>query len=75
VANFFGTAHWSKRLDIFVRVNNVLNRSNATAGFLSANAFEPGGVFRPDPGTWANENSVAPAAPASAWAGPRLRWE
>ena len=75
VVNFFGTAHLSKRLDIFVRVNNVLDRKYATAGFLSSNAFEPDGVFRPDPETWTNENSVAPAAPVSAWVGLRLHWE
>lgn len=75
VANLFSTVHVSRRLDVFVRVNNIFNRKYSTAGFLSSNAFEPNGAFRPDPGTWTNENSIAPAAPLSAWLGIRLSWD
>ena len=45
------------------------NKQYSTAGFLTSNAFNPNGVFRPDPADWTNENAVSPARRAAVWAG------
>jgi len=73
--NLFTTVRINKSIDLFARVNNVFDRKYATAGFLSSNAFDPNGAFRPDPDDWTNENSVSPGAPIAAWAGIRLHWD
>jgi outer membrane receptor protein involved in Fe transport len=75
VVNLFGTVHVARMVEIFARVNNVLDRKYATTGFLTSNAFAPNGSFRADPNDWTNENSVSPAAPLAAWIGIRLHWE
>ena len=61
--------------EVFVKAVNVLDRHYATAGFLTSNAFEPGGAFRPNPDDWTNENAVSPAQPFGIWAGIRLHWD
>jgi outer membrane receptor protein involved in Fe transport len=75
IVNLFSTARVSSNVDFFVRINNVLDRHYATAGFLGSNAFEPNGAFRADPQQWTNENSVSPGASRAAWAGVRLHWK
>src|SRR6202042_1588524 len=49
VVNLLRTLRVAKMLDIFVRVNNLLDHKYATAGFLTSNSFNPNGSFRPDP--------------------------
>jgi iron complex outermembrane recepter protein len=75
VVNLDGTWHASRTLDVFMRINNVLDKRYATAGFLTSNAFNPDGSFRPNPGDWTNENLVSPAAPLGVWVGVRVHLE
>ncbi len=72
VVNLYGTYHLGKRIDLFARLVNALNKEYATAGFLTSNTFNPNGTFRPDPSTYTNENAVSPATPRAIWAGVRL---
>ena len=65
----------SKYADLFARLANLTNKQYATAGFLTSNAFNPNGSFRPDAADWTNENAVAPGQPRAIWAGVRIRWE
>jgi outer membrane receptor protein involved in Fe transport len=74
VLNLRGSYHIGKSTDVFVRVVNVFDKNYATAGFLTSNAFNPNGSFRPDPDDWTNENAVSPAQPRAAWVGVRFRW-
>jgi outer membrane receptor protein involved in Fe transport len=74
VVNLFSTFHVARMLDVMLRVNNLFDRKFSTAGFLTSNAFDPNGSFRPDPDDWTNENSVSPSAPRGAWLGLRLHW-
>ena len=75
VISLFSTVRVTRVLEVFARVNNLLGKKFATAGFLTTNSFEPQGSFRTDPASWSNENSVAPAGPRAAWLGVRLRWD
>ncbi len=72
VVNLDSTYHLAKMADVFARVVNVFDHHYATAGFLTSNAFEPNGAFRPDPADWTNENAVSPAQPIAIWAGIRM---
>src|SRR6202000_3193717 len=60
IVNIQSTWHATKFLDAFVKVDNLFDRHYATAGFLTSNALNPDGSFRPDPDDWTNENSVSP---------------
>jgi outer membrane receptor protein involved in Fe transport len=73
--NLQGTYHITKYADLFARLANLTNKQYATAGFLTSNAFNPNGSFRPDPADWTNENAVSPGQPRALWAGVRIRWE
>jgi outer membrane receptor protein involved in Fe transport len=75
VINLQGTYHITKNADLFARVVNLANKEYVTAGFLTSNAFNPNGSFRPDPADWTNENAVSPGQPRAIWAGVRIRWE
>jgi outer membrane receptor protein involved in Fe transport len=72
--NFNGTYRFSKSLEIFARMTNVLDRNYYTAGFLTQNVFNPNGTFRPDTNDWTNENAVVPGAPREIWGGVRARF-
>jgi outer membrane receptor protein involved in Fe transport len=72
VVNLQGTYHWGRRVDLFARLVNALNKQYATAGFLTSNTFNPNGTFRFDPDTYTNENAVSPATPRAIWAGVRI---
>ena len=74
VLNLHGTYHIGKSADAFIRVVNVFDKNYATAGFLTSNAFNPNGTFRPNPDDWTNENAVSPAQPRAAWVGVRFHW-
>ena len=74
VLNLQATYHINKHAEIFARVVNVANRDYSTAGFLTADSFNPNGSFRSDPGTWTHENAVSPGAPRAVWAGVRMRF-
>ena len=75
VVSLQGTYHASRRLDVFARCANLLNRRYATAGFLTTNTFNPNGTYRFDPAAWTNENAVSPGAPFAVWAGVRLTFD
>ncbi len=75
VVNLQGTWHAGAHLDLFARVVNLLDRQYATGGFLTSNTFTPAGAFKTDPGTWTNENAIAPGAPLGLWAGIRVRFD
>jgi outer membrane receptor protein involved in Fe transport len=74
VLNLHGTYHIGKSADAFIRVVNVFDKNHATAGFLTTNAFNPDGTFRPNPDDWTHENAVSPAQPRAAWVGVRFHW-
>jgi outer membrane receptor protein involved in Fe transport len=73
VLNLQGTYHLGKRVDLFARLVNALDKQYATAGFLTSNTFNPSGTFRLDPATYTNENAVSPSTPRAIWAGVRIR--
>jgi hypothetical protein len=60
---------------VFAGLANLFDRQYATAGFLTRNAFEPGGSFIANPANWSNEDFLSPAQPLAIWAGARLRWD
>ncbi|HEY1772992.1 MAG TPA: TonB-dependent receptor [Gammaproteobacteria bacterium] len=62
-------SHW----DVFLRVDNLLNRRYATAGFLSDNVYRGDKVFRAN-GVKTNEDEVVPGEPRAAWVGLQYRW-
>jgi iron complex outermembrane recepter protein len=62
----------TKQLQLFAHIVNLLDRKYSTAGFLTSNAFTPGGAFIANPNNWSNENAVSPAQPFAIWAGVRL---
>jgi outer membrane receptor protein involved in Fe transport len=72
VVNLQGTYHWGRRIELFARLVNALNKEYATAGFLTSNTFNPNGTFRFDPDTYTNESAVSPATPRAIWAGVRI---
>jgi outer membrane receptor protein involved in Fe transport len=75
VVNLQGTYRVTTHVEVFARVANLFDKQYATAGFLTINAFNPDGMFRPNPGSWTNENAVSPAAPRALWAGVRVRFK
>lgn len=75
LVNLQATYHIGHHLDVFARINNLLDRQYATAGFLTVNTFTPSGVFLPNPDDWTNENAISPGAPFGAWAGVRLHFD
>lgn len=75
VVNLFGTLQASSNVDFFFRLENLLDRRYATAGFLATDAFEPSGSFLADPEQWTYGNSTSPGAPCAAWAGIRVHWK
>jgi outer membrane receptor protein involved in Fe transport len=72
IVNVQSTWHVGKIVDAFVKLDNVLNRKYATAGFLTSNALESDGSLRPDPDDWTNENLVSPGQPFAVFAGVRV---
>jgi outer membrane receptor protein involved in Fe transport len=75
VVNLHGSCRLTKKLEVFARVVNLFDRQYSTAGFLTSNAFNPNGSFRPNPADWTNEDAVSPAQPRGMWAGLRMRLE
>ncbi len=75
VFNVQSTWHATRTLDLFVKLDNLFNKHYATAGFLTTNALNDNGTFRPDPDDWRNENLVSPGAPTSILVGARLRFD
>ncbi len=73
VVNLHGTCHVTKNVEAFARLVNLFDKEYSTAGFLTANSFNPNGSFRFDPNAWTNENAVSPAQPRAIWAGVRIR--
>ena len=71
-----------RRLELFVQVNNLLDRRYYTAAQLGTTAFTAGGAFiaRPFPAVGgdlpsaARLPSYAPGAPRAAWGGIRIRF-
>lgn len=72
--NLQGTYHLGKAVDLFARLDNLLNKEYSTAGFLTQDVFNPNGSFRFNPADWTNENAVSPGAPRAIWAGLRIRF-
>ncbi len=70
--NLQSTWHVTKFADIFMRLDNVLNKHYATSGFLTTNALNNDGSFRPDPDDWRNENLVSPGQPTAIFLGARF---
>ena len=64
----------TKRAELFGRVQNLLDKRYATAGFLTTSAFNANGTFIPNPANWTNQNAVSPAPPRGIWVGARFRW-
>jgi len=69
--NLTATYHLDKACDVFVRLDNALDKQYYTAGFLTQDAYNPNGTFRTDPNDWTNENGVVPGAPRGVWVGVR----
>jgi outer membrane receptor protein involved in Fe transport len=74
VVNFQGSYHFTKDVEFFARLVNVLDKEYATAGFVTTNAFNPNGSFRLNRNDWTHENAVSPAQPRAVWAGVRVRF-
>ena len=72
VLNVQSTWHVVKFADIFVKLDNLLNKHYATSGFLTTNALNNDGTFRSDPDDWRNENLVSPGQPIGVFVGVRL---
>jgi outer membrane receptor protein involved in Fe transport len=75
VVNLQATWHATRNADLFVKLDNLFNKRYATSGFLTTNALNDDGSFRPDPDDWRNENLVSPGAPTSIFVGARLHIE
>jgi outer membrane receptor protein involved in Fe transport len=75
VFNLQSTWHATTSVDLFVKLDNVFNKHYATSGFLTSNALNDDGSFRPNPDDWRNENLVAPGAPTSIFVGARLHFD
>ena len=56
----------------FARLDNLLDKHYATAGFLTSNAFNPNGSFR-QPGQLEQRECGLPGAPRAIWGGIRVR--
>jgi len=72
VLNVQSTWHLVRQVDLFLKLDNLLNKKYATSGFLTSNALNNDGTFRPDPDDWRNENLVSPAQPFGVFVGVRL---
>jgi outer membrane receptor protein involved in Fe transport len=75
VFNLQSTWHVAKFADVFLKIDNLFNKSYATAGFLTSNALNNDGSFRPDPDDWRNENLVSPAQPLGVFVGVRAHFD
>jgi outer membrane receptor protein involved in Fe transport len=75
VLNVQSTWHVGKVADLFLKVDNLLNKKYATSGFLTSNALNNDGSFRPDPEDWRNENLVSPAQPIGIFIGVRAHFD
>jgi outer membrane receptor protein involved in Fe transport len=75
VLNVQSTWHLVKYVDLFLKLDNLLNRKYATSGFLTTNALNNSGSFRPDPHDWRNENLVSPAQPIGVFVGVRASFD
>lgn len=75
VLNLQSSYRLTKRVELFARLDNLLDKRYATAGFLTSNAFHPNGAFIANPNNWSNENAVSPGAPRAIWGGIRVRFE
>jgi outer membrane receptor protein involved in Fe transport len=72
VVNLQSTYRLGKHIEIFARVQNLLDKQYSTAGFLTSNSFTASGAFIPNPNNWTNENAASPGAPRAIWAGVRV---
>ncbi|HEY4126690.1 MAG TPA: TonB-dependent receptor [Gammaproteobacteria bacterium] len=61
-------------VSLFMRMDNVLDRRYATAGFLSDVSFAPDGAFRTR-GAVTHEDAVSPGAPRTLWLGIDVSWK
>jgi outer membrane receptor protein involved in Fe transport len=75
VANVQSTWHVAKFADVFVKIDNLFDKRYATSGFLTTNALNNDGSFRPDPDDWRNENLVSPAQPIGVFVGVRAHFD
>jgi len=75
VVNLQSTYRLDAHTEVFARLDNLLDREYATAGFLTSNSFTASGSFIVNPASWTNENAVSPAQPRAIWAGVRLEWK
>ncbi|MEA3178422.1 MAG: hypothetical protein QOI59_1945 [Gammaproteobacteria bacterium] len=75
VLNVQSTWHLVKYVDLFLKLDNLLNKKYATSGFLTTNALNNSGSFRPDPDDWRNENLVSPAQPIGVFVGVRASFD
>ncbi len=74
VVNVQSTWHVAKFADVFVKIDNLFDKRYATSGFLTTNALNNDGSFRPDPNDWRNENLVSPAQPIGLFVGVRAHF-
>jgi outer membrane receptor protein involved in Fe transport len=74
VVNVQSTWHVAKFADVFVKIDNLFDKRYATSGFLTTNALNNDGSFRPDPANWRNENLVSPAQPIGVFVGVRAHF-
>lgn len=74
VVNVQSTWHVAKFADLFVKIDNLFDKRYATSGFLTTNALNTDGSFRPDPADWRNENLVSPAQPIGVFFGVRAHF-
>lgn len=73
VVNLDTRYHWSKRLELFARANNLFDRRYANFGTLGSNAFTgPNQTF--DGANSVDEQFLGYGAPLGAWAGLRYSW-
>ncbi|HEU0195692.1 MAG TPA: TonB-dependent receptor [Nevskiaceae bacterium] len=72
IVNLHTNYRVAPNVDLFMRVNNLLNRQYATGGFLTDDTFDANGHFTASGG--ASQNFVAPGAPIGAWLGVRARF-
>jgi len=60
-------------ITLFAKVDNLFNRTYATAGDLGRNPFDAQGAFQVNPanvdGDWNNTTFIGPGAPRAAWVG------
>jgi len=72
IVNLQSTWHVARFAEVFVKIDNLLNKRYATAGFLTTNVLNNDGSFRSDPEEWRNENLVSPAQPIGVFVGARV---